>query len=78
MHVQARNMSHVDVSQLVVKAQVVAWRPYIQLFICWGFFVINDGLPMDLVKSQVLWCIIYKSKQTLKIYAPQVKLSIIR
>jgi hypothetical protein len=63
MHVQAPNMSHVDVSQLVVKTQVVAWRPHIHLFICWGFFATNDGLPMDLVKSQMLWCIIYKSKQ---------------
>jgi hypothetical protein len=71
MHVQAPNMSHVDVSQLLVKAQVLTWRPHARLFICWGFFVINDGLSMDVVKSQVLWCIIYKFEQALKIYVPQ-------
>jgi hypothetical protein len=33
------------------------------LFICWGFFVINNGLPVDLVKPQMLWCIISRFEQ---------------
>jgi hypothetical protein len=33
------------------------------LFICWGLFVINNGLLVDLVKPQVLWCIIDRSEQ---------------
>jgi hypothetical protein len=33
------------------------------LFICWGFFVINNGLLVDLVKPQMLWCIIYRFEQ---------------
>jgi hypothetical protein len=33
------------------------------LFICWGLFVINNGLLVDSVKPQVLWCIIYRSEQ---------------
>jgi hypothetical protein len=57
-------MSNVDVSQLdVVKAQVVAWRPHSCIFICWGFFVVRNGLPMDLVKLQVLHCINCRSEQ---------------
>jgi hypothetical protein len=40
----------VDVSQLVViKAQAMAWKPHNCMSICWGFFVMNNGLPMDLV-----------------------------
>jgi hypothetical protein len=64
-NVPTPNMSNVDVSQLdVVKAQVVAWRPHSCMFICWGFFVVRNDLPMDLVKSQVLQCISCRSKQT--------------
>jgi hypothetical protein len=56
-------MSIDDISQLVIELQVVAWRPHSYLLICWGFFVINDGLHVDLVKSQVLQCIIYRFEQ---------------
>ncbi len=42
----------------------MSWRPHNHLFICWGFFAINDGLLVDLVKPKVLWCIICKFKQT--------------
>ncbi len=63
-NVPTPNMSNVDVSQLdVVKAQVVAWRPHSCIFICWGFFVVRNGLPMDLVKLQVLHCINCRSEQ---------------
>jgi hypothetical protein len=41
----------------------MSWRLHNYLSICRGFFVVNDGLSMDLVKPQVLWCIIYKFEQ---------------
>ncbi len=63
-NVRVPNMSNIDVSQLdVLKAQVVAWRPHSCMFICWGFFVIHNGLLMELVKSQVLQCISCRSEQ---------------
>ncbi len=34
------------------------------MLICWGNFVINDGLYVELVKLQVLWYIICNFKQT--------------
>jgi hypothetical protein len=61
VHLQPPNMSNDDISQLaIIETQVVAWIPHICLSICWGFFVVNDGLHVDLVKPQVLQCIIYK------------------
>ncbi len=39
-------------------------RPHNCLSICWGFFAVNDGLSVDLVKPQVLWCIICKFEKT--------------
>jgi hypothetical protein len=44
VHLQTPNMSNDDISQLVIKAQAMAWRPHSYLLICWGFFIINDGL----------------------------------
>ncbi len=38
----------------------MSWRPHNYLSICWRFFAVNDGLLVDLVKPQVLWCIICK------------------
>ncbi len=65
VHLQVPNISDVDVSQLVaIGARVVSLKPHIHLSICWGFFFINDGLLVDLVKPQVLWCIICKYEQT--------------
>jgi len=47
-NVPTPNMSNVDVSQLdAVKAQVMTWKPHSCMFICWGFFIVRDGLPMD-------------------------------
>jgi hypothetical protein len=64
-NVPTPNMSNVDVSQLdVEKTRVVTWKLHNCMFICWGFFVVRDGLPMDLVKSQVLQCISCRSEQT--------------
>jgi hypothetical protein len=47
----------IDASQLVVESQAMAWKPHSHMFICWGFFVVNDGLLMDLMNLQMLWCI---------------------
>jgi hypothetical protein len=61
VHLQVPNMLDDDISQLViVETQVVAWKPHSNLLICWGYFVIDDGLHVDLVKLQMLWCIIYR------------------
>jgi hypothetical protein len=43
--------------------QVIAWKPHSPTSLCWGFFAINDNLPVDLKKLQLLRCIIYKIKQ---------------
>jgi len=48
---------------LCVEAQAVAWKPYSCMFVCWGFFVVNDGLPMGLVNLQILWCIICRYEE---------------
>jgi hypothetical protein len=56
-------LSNDDISRFVVgEVQVVAKKLHSHSSICWGFFVINDGLPMDLVKPQVLHCKTYRSK----------------
>jgi hypothetical protein len=41
----------------------MSWRPHNRLSIYWGIFAINDGLLVDLVKPQVLCCIICKFEQ---------------
>jgi hypothetical protein len=57
-------MSDVDASKLVhVEAQAMALKPHSHLSICWGFFVVDDNLIVDLVKSQMLQCIICRCKQ---------------
>jgi hypothetical protein len=64
VHVEAPNMSNVDASKLAnVEAQAMAWKLHNCLTICWGFFVVDDGLLVDLVKPQMLQCIICKSEQ---------------
>jgi hypothetical protein len=51
VHLEYGNtLSYVYASQLVVvEAQAMAWRPQNCMFICWGFFVVIDGLHVDLV-----------------------------
>jgi hypothetical protein len=57
-------MSNVDASKLVnVETQGMAWKPHSRLLICWGFFVVNDGLLVDVVKPQMLQCINYRYEQ---------------
>ncbi len=44
----------VNVLQLaVIEPQVLVWKPHSHMSICWDFFVMNDGLPMDLVNPKM-------------------------
>jgi hypothetical protein len=67
VHLESSNvtlLNVVDVSQLAVEAQAMAWKPHsCMLGICWGCFVVNNGPPMDLMNLQMLWCIIRRSEQ---------------
>jgi hypothetical protein len=54
----------IEVVQLVtIKVQVAFWKPHHHSSICWGFFVVNDNLHVDIVNPQMLRCIICRSKQ---------------
>jgi hypothetical protein len=45
------NSTEVEMQQLVViQVQVIAWKPHSRTSLCWGFFAINDNLPVDLEK----------------------------
>jgi uncharacterized membrane protein YagU involved in acid resistance len=49
--VLASNFAKVEMWQLVtIQTQAIAWKLHNQISICWGFFVVNDNLPMDLEK----------------------------
>ncbi len=51
MHMKATMINYVEIEfmQLVViQVQVVAWKPHRQNSICYGFFIINDNLLVDL------------------------------
>jgi hypothetical protein len=66
VHLRAPNMSNENISQLAtIKVQVMAWRRHNRLLICRGFFVVNDGLFVEMVKLQVLQCIICRFEQKL-------------
>jgi hypothetical protein len=54
----------VDVSQLtIIKAQAMVWKLHNCMFICWGFFVMNNGLLVNSVNLQnLLRCIICRSR----------------
>jgi hypothetical protein len=63
VHLQSSNILDVDVSQFMNgEAKVRTWIPHIHMFIYLGFLAINNMLPMDFVKLQVLQCIICKCK----------------
>ncbi len=53
VHLKSSNvtLSNVDdVSYLVViETQVMDWKLHIYMFTCWGFFDMNNAIPMDLV-----------------------------
>jgi hypothetical protein len=63
VHLQTSNILNVDVSQLLNgKAKLTPWIPHNHMFIYLGFLAINNMLPVDFVKSQVLQCIICRCK----------------
>ncbi len=47
----------------VVKAQATLWKPHHYSSICYGFFVVNDNLDVDIMNPQMLRCIIYRFEQ---------------
>lgn len=46
-----------------IKAQVALWKLHHNSSICWGFFVVNDNVLIDIVNPQMLRCIICRSEQ---------------
>jgi hypothetical protein len=63
VHLQSSNILDVDISQLINgEAKVTTWIPHNHMFIYLGFLAINNMLPLDFVKLQMLQCIIYKCK----------------
>ncbi len=51
MHLKYGNtLSNVYVLRLMaIEAQAMAWRPQSRMFTRWGFFVVINGLHVDLV-----------------------------
>jgi hypothetical protein len=47
---------------VIIKVQVIFWKPHHQNSICWGLFVVNDDLHVDLQNLQMLQCILCISK----------------
>lgn len=63
VHLQTSNILDVDVSQLLNgETKITTWIPHNHMFINLGFLGINNMLPMDFVKLQVLQCIICRCK----------------
>jgi hypothetical protein len=58
------NFAKVQMQQMVaIQSQAITWKPNSRTSLCWGFFVVNDNLLVDLEKLQMLQCIICKIKQ---------------
>ncbi len=48
---------------IITEAQAQKWKAHNMNSIGWGLFVVNNNLYVDLVNTQMLRCIIYKSQQ---------------
>ncbi len=60
----ALNFAKVQIQHLTtIQVQVIAWKPHNQTSQCWGFYVLNGNLLVDLEKSQMLKCIICRTQQ---------------
>ncbi len=58
----ALNFAKVQIQHLTtIQVQVIAWKPHNQTSQCWGFYVVNGNLLVDLEKSQMLKCIICRT-----------------
>jgi hypothetical protein len=52
MYFELGNVVTLEVVQLVIiKTQVTLWKPHHCNFICWGSFVVNDNLLINIVNS---------------------------
>jgi hypothetical protein len=53
VHFESGNATLLDVANVLqlttIETQTLVWKPHNHMSICWGFLVMNDGLPMDLV-----------------------------
>jgi hypothetical protein len=55
VHVQHSTVVHLEVTQLVViQVQVESWKTHNHNSICWGFFIVNDGLLVNLLNPPML------------------------
>lgn len=44
------NVVAIKIVQLAtIKVQVTLWKPHHHSPICWGFFVVNDNLPIEIL-----------------------------
>lgn len=53
----------VVIQHAIIQVEVATWKPHNGSSICWGFFVANDNLLMDIENPQMLQCIICRTKQ---------------
>jgi hypothetical protein len=48
VHLESGNVTLLDVANVLqlatIEAQALVWKPHNHMSICWGFFVVNDGL----------------------------------
>jgi hypothetical protein len=52
MYFELGNVVTIEVVQLVIiKIQVTLWKPHHCNSICWGSFVVNDNLLINIVNS---------------------------
>jgi len=59
------NVVAIKIMQLVtIKIQATLWKPHHHSPICWGLFLVNDNLPIDIVNPWMLKYIIYRYEQT--------------
>jgi hypothetical protein len=57
VHLESGNVALLNVANILrliaIKTQALIWKPHSHMSICWGFFVMNDGLHVDLVNPQM-------------------------
>jgi hypothetical protein len=59
------NVVAIKIMQLAtIKIQATLWKTHHHSLVCWGFFVVNDNLPIDIVDPWMLKYIIYTYEQT--------------
>lgn len=62
-NVENVHLQNVQVMQFTcIQTHPATWKPHSWNSICWGFFIVNDNLLVDLVNLQMSRCIIYRTK----------------